>query len=226
MDHTYSIIGRPKLIKRKQNYKLIYDLEYFINLKIKVACGFSASANFRPLLWIHSTKNNVIGFTRDEWIHLMAYKEYIQMRLDQYEFLDSYDALDNHPTESSVTCEFKYKRGGHCVLVLSQNGHRIKVDRESWRNLIKVAVFFTSFLCWNTILQKQISHFYYNYFIPRCVELKKTSIQYSDLDKSVAVDADVQVDLLRICFEISKKMQDKIKIDIKTHKLLLRTKNK
>lgn len=223
MDHIYSKLEKPKGFLKNQDYTLIYDLEYLINFKLKVTCGFSTLNNFKPLLWIHSNKRNAIGFTRDKWIHLMAYKEYIQMRLDQYEFLDTYDAL-NHPTLSSINCEFKYKRGGHCVLVLTQNGHKVKIDSESWRNLIRVGIFLTSFLCWNTILQKQISHFYHTYFIPRCVELKKTSIELTDLDQSY--DQDVHVDLMRLCFELSKKMPDKIKTDIKTHKLLLRTKNK
>lgn len=223
MDHKYSKIETPsKQTKNKQDYKLIHHLEYLINLKIKLTCGFSASNNFTPLLCIHSNKSNVIILTRDEWIHLISYKDYVQMRLDQCEFLDAYDALD-HPTLSRISCEFKYKRGG-CILNLSQNGHKIKIDNETWRNLVRVGIFLTSFLCWNTILQKQLSHFYYNYFIPRCAELNKTSIQLSDLDTSY--DKDVEVDLMRLCFEISKKMQDKIKIDVKTHKLLLRTKNK
>lgn len=218
-------LPKPEKPKRKRNHdnKLIFCFEYLINLKIKISCGFSTSNNFKPLLWIHNNKSNVIALTRDEWIHLMAYKEYIQMRVDQCEFIDTYDALD-HPTLSNISCEFKYKRGGHCYLVLSQNGHKVKIDNESWRNIVRVGIFLTTFLCWNTILQKQISHFYNTYFIPRCAELNQTSLQLSDLDTSY--DKDVEVDVLRLCYEISKKMSDKIKSDIKIHKLLLRTKNK
>lgn len=225
MEHTYEQINLPTQteIKKNRESKLILDLEYLVNLKIKVKCGFSTTNNFQPYLCLHSNKSNVIVFTRDEWIHLISYKEYVQMRLDQYEFLDTYETLD-HPTLSKILCEFKYKRNGHCVLVLIQNGHKVKIDSESWRNLVRVGIFLTTFMCWNTILQKQILHFYHNYFIPRCAQLNKTSIQLADFD--ISYDRDIEVDLMRICYEISKKMQSEIKIDIKTHKLLLRTKNK
>lgn len=214
MEHTYAQINLPQQSKKKKNqeYTLINDFEYLITLKLKVKCGFSTINNFQPTLCLHSSKSNVIIFTRDEWIHLISYKEYVQMRLDQYEFLDTYDTLD-HPTLSKISCEFKYKRNGYCVLVLIQNGHKIKIDSESWRNIVRVGIFLTTFMCWNTILQKQLSHFYHTHFIPRCIQLKKTNLQLTDICTSY--DPDIEVDLMRICYEISKKMQNKIKIDIK-----------
>lgn len=223
MDPSILKQEKPKRFKRNQENNLIFCVEYLINLKVKLSCGFSTSNNFKPLLWIHNNKNHVVAFTRDEWIHLMAYKEYIQMRVDQYEFLDTYDALD-HPTLQNIFCEFKNKKGSHCVFVITQDGNKIKIDSESWRNIVRIGIFVTSFLCWNTILQKQISHFYHNYFIPRCAELNKNNLQLSDLN--TPYDKEVEVDLMRLCFEISKKMPDRIKADVKVHKLLLRTKNK
>lgn len=208
--------------KKKQEHEIIFGLEYYINTNLKIKCGFSIINDFKPMLWIQQYNNNYIGLERDEWIHLMAYKEYIQLKLDHHNFLAPDTVLD-HPTLQKIICDFKYKKcDGSCVLILKQNGNAIEIDSETWKSILRIGIFLSTFLCWNTILQKQIYNFYHSHFIPKCVELKKTDIQLSEIDGIYGED--VRIDLTRLCFEITKKMQREIKKDVKMQKLLIRTK--
>lgn len=211
--------------RKRQQHDIIFGLEYYVNINVKIKCGFSASGDFKPMLWFQQNRNNYLGFSRDEWIHLMAYKEYIQLKLDHNTF-PTPDTILDHPTLENIKLHFKYKkRNGECRLILTQHGNVIELDSDSWRNLIRVGIFLSSFLCWNSILQRQLCDFYHNFYIPKCVELKKTEVQLSEINGIYGND-DIKIELTRLCFEISRVMQKQIKLDIKILKLLRRTTTK
>lgn len=217
------LVNHP-LKKERQQHEIIFGFEYFINLNLKVKCGFSTTRDFKPMVWLQYNTSSFIGFERSDWLHLLAYKEYIQLKLDNYNFV-SPDTILDHPPLHEIKCDFKYKKGdGSCILILQQQGHIIEINHATWKNLLRISIFLTTFLCWNTILQKQIYHFYYNFFIPKCYTLKKNGIQLSEID-CIYEDEDVKIDLTRLAFEITKKMQKQIKKDVKMHSLLLRTKH-
>lgn len=205
-----------------QNQDVVFEFEYFINTNLKVKCGFSTTSKFDPIIWLQNKKKNFIGFYRDMWVHLMTYKDYIQVRLDQYEFFDSFNLL-NDPPKEDIKFDFRQK-DGRCFLILMQNHNKIKIDNETWRSITRIGIFLTTFVCWNNILQKQITYFYYNFYIPTCAALKKTYIQVTDIKGFY--EKEVEIDLTRLCFEFGKKMENIIKQDVKIHKLLLRIDNK
>lgn len=204
------------------NQNVVFEFEYFINLNLKLKCGFSTTSKFTPVIWFHDKKKNFIGLYRDMWIHLMTYKDYIQIRLDQYEFFDSFNLLNDLPI-GNLKFDFRQK-DGRCLLILQQNGNKIKIDCETWRSITRIGIFLTTFVCWNNILQKQIAYFYNSFYIPTCARLKKTNIQVHDIKGFY--EKDVEIDLTRLCFEFSKKMENQIKQDVKIYKLLLRIDNK
>lgn len=201
-----------------QNQDVVFEMEYFINLNLKVKCGFSTTWRFNPIIWFQDKRKHFIGFTRDMWLHLMTYKDYIQIRLDQHEFFDSFNLLNDMPNEN-IVFDFRQK-DGRCLLYLQQNGNRLKIDSETWRSIIRIGIFLTTFVCWNSILQRQISSFYHNYYIPTCVRLNKTYIQITDIIASY--DKDIEIDLTRLCFEFGRKMTNIIKNDIHIYKLYSR----
>lgn len=205
-----------------ENRNVVFEVEYFVNLNLKLICGFSTNG-FEPIIWLRNKKKHFIGLHRDMWVHLMTYKSYIQVRLDQYDFfLDSFNLLDDHSNEN-IQFDFCVKRGT-CFLNLRQNKNKIKIDSETWRSICRIGIFMTTFVCWNNILRKQISHFYFNYYIPTCALLKKTYIQVWDIKGFY--EREVEVDLTRLCYEFGKKMPNIIKEDIKIYKLLSRMENK
>lgn len=202
--------------KNFQNHDVVFEFEYFINLTLKVKLGFSISQKFTPIIWLQNEKKNYIGLQREEWMALITYKDYIQLRLDQYDFFDSYNILNDGLFES-LSFDFKIKNQ-ICYLVLNQRGNRIKIDCHTFRSLTRIAIFLTTFLCWNSLLQKQISHFYYNYYIPTCANLKKTYVQLNEINATF--ENDTEIDLTRLCYEFGKKMTSKIKADVKIYKLV------
>lgn len=214
---------RDKATRKKQDHEVIFGFEYFVAQNLKLKCGFSTSRKFTPMIWMQQHKNNYIGIDKEEWMQLLTYKEFIQLKLDQYDFLMS-DTILDHPTLSSIKCSFRFRKSDkQYVLVLNQFGNKIEIDSESWRSLIRLAIFFTTFLCWNTVLKQQITYLYYNHIIPKCVSLQKFDIQLSDLEGNY--DKNVQIDLTRLCFEISKKMTKEIKEDVLHYKKSLISKN-
>lgn len=208
--------------RQPQIYDVVFEMEYFLNLKLKVTCGFSTAFGFKPMIWLHYKDKQFIGFGREEWLHLMSYKDYISSTLSQREFLNSINLIEN-TSEEDTEYSFKYKNGV-CYLIIQQEKYKIKIDPETWKSLIGIGIFLTSILCWNGILRKQLLHFYYNYYIPTCSTLKKTEILLSDI--SGINERDIEIDLTRLCYEIGKKMQNKIITDVKIHRLYLRMDNK
>jgi len=174
------------------------------------------------MVWMQQSKNNFIGFDKDEWMQLLTYKEFIQLKLDQYDFLMP-DTIIDHPCLHSIKCNFRFRKSDNqYVFVINQYGNKIEFDSESWRSLLRLGIFFTTFLCWNSILRQQVIYLYNNHIIPKCVSLQKFDIQLSDLEGTY--DKDVQIDLTRLCFEISKKMRSEIKRDVLVYKQALLTK--
>lgn len=208
--------------RQPQIYDVVFEMEYFLNLKLKVVCGFSTLFGFKPMIWFHYKDKQFIGFDREEWLHLMSYKEYISNTLSQREFLKSINLIEN-TSENEIQYTFKYKNGVF-YLVIRQGEYKIKIDPDTWKSIIRIGVFLTSILCWNGILRKQLLHFYYQYYIPACSVLKKTNIQLSDI-KGIS-ERDIEIDLTRLCYEIGKKMHNKIVTDVKIHRLYLRMDNK
>lgn len=177
---------------------------------------------FKPIIWLQKRKN-YIGLTRELWLHLITYRAYIQACLDQYDFfLDSFKLLDDQRNEH-IQLDFVNKNG-RSYLVLIQGKNKIKLDSEAWRSICRNGIFLTSFICWNNILRKQIAHFYYNYYIPTCAALKKTNVLVSEIPGFN--EPDIEIDLLRLCYEFSKKMPHIIKQDIKIYNLIQRMENK
>lgn len=209
-------------LKRKpQIYDCVFELEYFINLKLKISCGFSTSG-FKPMVWLHYKNKNFIGFDRDEWTYLMSYKEYILATLHQYEFLDFLNLI-NKDDKRDIEYSFQYKNS-ICYMILQQDNYKIKIDPDTWKSLTQIGIFLTAFLNWNSILRKQILYFYYDYYIPTCALLNKTNVQLNDI-KGIN-ERDVEIDLIRLCYEFGRKMPNKIKTDVKIYRLLLRMDNK
>ena len=221
MNHNVNSILNKNAERKFHNREVVFEFEYFINLYLKVKCGFSV-IGFTPVIWLHNAKKNFIGLYREEWMHLMTYKDYIQIRLDQYDFFDSYNIL-NDGCLDNLTFDFQTKRG-RCFLILKQQDHKIKIDSETWRAVVRAGIFLTTFLCWNSLLRKQIAYFYFNFYIPTCAELKKISVQLNEVKG--CYDKDVEVDLTRLCYEFGKKMVSQIKTDVKIYKLTLRIDNK
>lgn len=205
-----------------QNHDVVFEFEYFINLNLKVKCGFSTSSKFEPMIWFQNKRKHFVGLSRDMWVHLITYKDYIQVRLDKFEFFDSFDLL-NDPPKENIEFDFRQK-DGRCLLIIKQNDNKLKIDCETWRSITRIGIFLTTFVCWNNILQKQIAYFYYNFYIPTCANLNKTYIQVSDIKGFY--EKEVEIDLSRLCFEFGKKMSTKIKQDVKIYKLLTRIDNK
>lgn len=214
---------RSKNIRRKQYHEVIFGFEYYVAHNLKLKCGLSTTRKFTPMLWMQQSKYNFIGFEKDEWMQFLTYKEYIQLKLDQYDFLMP-DSIIDHPNIQTIKCNFRFRKSDkQYVLVINQYGNKIEFDSESFRSLLRLSIFFTSFLCWNTILKQQVIYLYYNEIIPRCVALKKFDIQLSDLEGSF--EKNVEIDLTRLCFEISKKMCKQIKDDVLIYKQTLSSKN-
>jgi len=215
-------LKRTKVLRKTQDHEIIFGFEYYVYHNLKLKCGFSTSRRFTPMVWMQQNKHNYIGFEKDDWIQLLTYKEYIQLKLDQYEFLMP-DTIIDHPLIKSIKCNFKYRKvDKQCILTLNQYGNKIEFDSESWRSFLRLGIFFTTFLCWNSILQKQISNIYYNHIIPKCAKRQKHDIRLTDLETSY--DADVEIDLTRLCFEISKKMNREIKSDVIEYNKLVQSK--
>lgn len=208
--------------KAERVYDVVFDMEYYITLKLMLSCGFSTIFGFKPMIWLHYKCKYFIGMDREEWLHLMGYKEYISNVLSQREFLNSLNMIDNG-SERSVKYTFQYKYGNY-RLIVQQGNCKIKIDMEAWESLMRTRIFLTTILCWNSILRKQILHFYYDYYIPTCCRLKKTNIQLNEING--ITEKDIEIDLTRLCYEIGKKMQSKIVTDIKMHRLLLGMDNK
>lgn len=208
--------------RKAEIHDVVFDLEYFLNLKLKVSCGFSTTLEFKPMIWLHYRCKHFIGLDREEWLHLMSYKDYISNVLSQREFLNSMNLLNN-TTEKDTEYTFQYING-ICRLIIQQQNYKIKIDLDTWQSLIRIGIFLTSILCWNGILRKQITHFYYNYYIPTCSSLKKTNILLSEING--INEKDIEIDLTRLCYEIGRKMQKKIIADVKIHRLYLRMDNK
>lgn len=207
--------------KKIQNHDLIFEFEYSINPNLKLKCGFSTTMKFKPIIWFQYKKKDYIALTREIWNHLMTLKYYVQLRLEQHDFFDSFNLL-NETSIEDIEFDFQTKDGS-CYLVLNQNGHQIKIDSETWRSITRISIFLTTFVCWNNILQKQISYFYHNFYIPTCLRLKKTYIQVNDIKGFH--EKEVEIDLTRLCFEFGKKMESKIKQDVKVYKLLTQINN-
>lgn len=205
--------------RKPQIYDLLFEFDYFLSVKLKISSGFSTST-FKPMIWLHYKKKYFIGINRDEWLYLMENKQYVKAMLNQYDYLYSTNLIKGG---RDIEYTFKYRNDG-CFLVISQGENKIKIDLESWKSLMKIEVFLTTILCWNTILQKQIQHFYFNYYIPSCSELRKTNIHMHEIKG--AYDKDIEVDLTRLCYEFTTKMPKKIKLDLKIYQLLQRTDNK
>lgn len=208
--------------RKPQIHDVVFGMEYFLNLKLMISCGFSTTLGFKPILWLHYKDKQFIGLDREEWLHLMSYKEYITNIINQYKFIDLISLIETD-SDRDVYYSFKYKNG-ICYLILKQGKYEIKIDPETWRSLSRIGSFLTTLLCWNTILRKQIAHFYYDFYIPTCSTLNKTNIQFCEIN--TVYEKDIEIDLTRLCYEISKKMQNKIKTDVKIHRLLLRCDNK
>lgn len=213
MEHTTHVESR-----KFEDHNVVFEMEYFINLNLKVKCGFSTTWRFEPIIWFQNKRKHFVGFTRDMWLHLMTYKDYIQVRLDQYEFFDSFNLLNDTPNEN-ISFEFRQK-DGRSLLILLQNGNRLKIDSDTWRSITRIGIFLTTFVCWNSILQKQISFFYHNFYIPTCERLNKTYVQVTDINGYY--EKDIEIDLTRLCFEFGKKMTSTIKKDVHIYKLYSR----
>lgn len=222
MDIRISKLFNHRQGQRPHNYDVVLEMEYFINLKLKISCGLATSFGFKPVICLHYKDKQFIGFDRDEWIHLMRYKQFISDMLNDYDFLDSTNFMKNS-CERDIEYTFQYKNG-KCYLFLQQGGYKIKINSETWRSLTRIGNFLTTILSWNNILRKQVQHFYYNYYIPKCSILKKSNIQLSEIDG--IYEKDVANDFERLCYEFSKKMQNQIKNDVKIYRLLLRAENK
>lgn len=203
-------------------YDCIFEFDYFLNLKLKVSCGFSTVLAFKPMIWFHYKNKHFIGFDREEWLYLMSYKEFISNILSQRKFKDSINLINN-TRESNTKYFFRFKKNIY-NLVIQQGIHKIKINLNTWNSLIRIGIFLTSILCWNGVLRKQLLHFYYQYYIPSCAMLNKTQIQLGDI--MGINERDVEIDLTRLCFEIGLKMQSKIKTDVKVHRLCFRMANK
>lgn len=212
-------LGRAR---KPQIYDVIFEMEYFLNLKLKISCGFSTTLAFKPVIWLHYKDKQFIQLDREEWLHLMSYKDYIHNTLNQNVFLDLINLIDNDCVRD-IEYSFQYKNG-ICYIIFKQGRNEIKIDPGTWRSLTRIGAFLTTLLCWNTILQKQILHFYNQYYIPTCSVLNKTNINFYEI-KGIH-ETDIEIDLTRLCYDISKKMQNKIKTDVKVHRLLLRIDNK
>lgn len=203
-------------------YDCVFDLEYFLSLKVKVSCGFSTILRFKPMIWLHYKDKQFIGFDREEWLYLMSCKDFISNTLSQRELTNFINLIDN-TREKNTTYSFRYKKN-NLRLIIQQGIHEIKINLDTWNSLIRVGIFLTSILCWNGILRKQLLHFYHQYYIPSCAILNKTQIELGDI---MGINGrDVEIDLSRLCYEIGNKMQSKIKNDIKIHRLCLRMENK
>lgn len=203
-------------------YDCLFEFEYFLSLDLKISCGFSTILGFKPMIWFHYKDKQFVGFDREEWIYLMNYKEYISRTLSQRDFLNPFNLIDN-TRGKNTTYSFQYKKG-ICNLMIQQGVYKIKIDYEAWNSIIRIGIFLTSIICWNGILRRQLLYFYHEYFIPACASLNKTEIQLGDI--MGISERDVEIDLTRLCYEISKKMQIKIKADVKLHRLCLRMENK
>lgn len=203
-------------------FDCVFDMEYFLSLKLKVSCGFSTILGFKPMIWFHYKNKHFIGFDREEWLHLMSYKDYISNTLSQREFTNFINLIDN-TREKDTTYSFQHKNGS-CHLIIHQGIYKIKINLDAWDSVCRIGVFLTTMLCWNGVLRKQLLHFYYQYYIPSCALLNKTQIQLGDI--MGINEKDVEADLTRLCYEIGKKMQSKIKLDVRIHKLSLRMENK
>lgn len=192
--------------RKAQTYDMVFELEYFLNLKLKISCGFSTQNGFKPMIWLHYKNKHFIGLDREEWLRLMHYRTYISSVLSQREFLNSVNLIDD-TTERNTEYIFQYKNGSY-RLIIQQDKFKIKIEPDTWKSLIDVGIFLTSIVCWNGILRKQILHFYYDFYIPTCSVLRKTNIQFSDI-KGIN-ERDIEVDLTRLCYEIGKKCKAKL----------------
>jgi len=96
---------------------------------------------------MQQSKNNFIGFDKDEGMQLLTYKEFTQLKLDQYDFLIP-DRIIDHPWLHSIKCNFRFRKSEiQYVLVINQYGNKIDFDSESWGSLLRLGIFFNTFLC-------------------------------------------------------------------------------
>lgn len=219
--HIYeNLIDKPNVFI---NHSMIFDFPFILSRDIHIRCGLSPENNFIPILSIldHS-KNEYITIFRREWLHLMTYKDYIHKWIIEDLYDDQFNLVYEIPLRS-IRLYFKKGKNGN-LLIFRQGRYKIKVDLETWRSLLRVSLFITHILCWNNIIQKQISKFYYKTFVPACVRLNKNNVNFYELSGSH--DKDVEIDLIRLCYEFSNRMNKKLHHDIRVYKLNIRMENK
>jgi len=68
------VTQRNKTSRKNQDHEVIFRFEYYVVHNLKLKCGLSTTRKFFPM---QQSKNNFIGFDKDEWMQLLTYKEFI-----------------------------------------------------------------------------------------------------------------------------------------------------